>query len=467
MEGYYENPGIFINQLLQQEDQSDFEEEFFWLQNALKNLNQQLRGTNVTGPEFIGAHPKSLSKAKLAQIKRELTDWLVCEKTDGVRYLLIILNNGHCYFTGRNLGGQNVSNSPYQLHLVKIRVPSQLINPQELKIIEMFDGELIVENYPNNTQALNYLIFDTLIHNTNYTSKFQYFDRLRCAQEYLELRKNLKKIGPLQNIDFQPLKHFPKIRCILKDFFYPDRARYICYNYIPLLPHGNDGLIFTKNSFPYVSGTNENIVKWKPPEKNTIDFLICPNRKIKITDPNYGLLELYVMVHQKQTKNYFLFDFIYAKKELVQEIQTQILNQIEKLESLGSHEGVKGIVAECKLERLQTPVVKIQALYELNKNEYYDESRLENFYQQLLNNTELAFKLDSIMLQNQISLLKDIRERIHLKYNFKFQWVIEKYRTDKTSANALFVAQNLLEIISEDLKQIELIEILEKLNTLQ
>ncbi|CAK76487.1 unnamed protein product (macronuclear) [Paramecium tetraurelia] len=467
MEGYYENPGIFINKLLQQDDQSDFEEEFVWLQNALKSLNQQLRGTNQGGPEFIGAHPKSLSKAKLAQIKKEMVDWLVCEKTDGVRYLLIILNNGHCYFTGRNLGGLNASNNPYQLHLVKIRVPSQLINPQELQILEMFDGELIIENYPNNTQALNYLIFDTLIHNANNTSKYQYYDRLRCAQEYLELRKVLKKLGPLQNIDFQPLKNFPKIRCILKDFFYADKVRYIFNNYIPLLPHGNDGLIFTKNTFPYVSGTNENIVKWKPPEKNTIDFLICPNKKITVTDSNYGLLELYVMFNQKQIKHFFLFDFIYAKKELIEEVQAQILNQIERLENLGQHEGVKGVVAECKLERLQAPVVKIQALYDLNKNNIYDESRVENFYQQLLRNTELAFRLDSQLLQNQISLLKDIRERIHLKYNFKFNWVIEKYRTDKTSANALFVAQNLLEIISEDLKQLELIEILEKKETLQ
>lgn len=85
----------------------------------------------------------------------------------------------------------------------------------------------------------------------------------------------------------------------MKDFFTPERVRYICNDYIPLLPHGNDGLIFTKNSIPYVSGTNENIVKWKPPEKNTIDFLICPNKKIQITDPNYGLLELYVMENSK------------------------------------------------------------------------------------------------------------------------------------------------------------------------
>jgi mRNA guanylyltransferase len=98
----------------------------------------------------------------------------------------------------------------------------------------------------------------------------------------------------MAEIDFMPLNNLPKLKCILKDFFMIAQVRYIFNNYIPLLPHGNDGLIFTKNSFPYKSGTNENIVKWKPPEKNTIDFLICPNTKITVTNPSFGLLELYV-----------------------------------------------------------------------------------------------------------------------------------------------------------------------------
>lgn len=44
-------------------------------------------------------------KTKFTEILQNPNDWLICEKTDGVRYLLIILNNGHAFLTGRNVGG--------------------------------------------------------------------------------------------------------------------------------------------------------------------------------------------------------------------------------------------------------------------------------------------------------------------------------------------------------------------------
>jgi len=53
---------------------------------------------------------------------------------------------------------------------------------------------------------------------------------------------------------------------ILKDFFEPSPAtiKYILSDYKEILPHKNDGLIFSRISSPYISGKNTNFLKWKP-----------------------------------------------------------------------------------------------------------------------------------------------------------------------------------------------------------
>ena len=36
-------------------------------------------------------------------VLEDIKNYVICEKTDGVRYLLIILNNGECYLHGRKI----------------------------------------------------------------------------------------------------------------------------------------------------------------------------------------------------------------------------------------------------------------------------------------------------------------------------------------------------------------------------
>ena len=58
---------------------------------------------------------------------------------------------------------------------------------------------------------------------------------------------------------------------------------------IPFLKHGNDGLIFTPVKHPYVCGACENLLKWKPANKNTVDFKIQVNWN-KDRKPGYRLM---------------------------------------------------------------------------------------------------------------------------------------------------------------------------------
>ena len=85
----------------------------------------------------------------------------------------------------------------------------------------------------------------------------------------------------------------------MKDFFEtnPATVKYILNEYKNILPHKNDGLIFSRISTPYQSGKNENFLKWKPASLNSIDFLLVPNKKFKILynrQFNEQVIDLYV-----------------------------------------------------------------------------------------------------------------------------------------------------------------------------
>lgn len=98
---------------------------------------------------------------------------------------------------------------------------------------------------------------------------------------------------------------------------------------LPSLKHGNDGLIFTCRNTAYKHGTDPHILKWKPPEENTIDFrlkltfpLVEPDeweRKEGITEPfiDYDSVpksELLIFLGDSGDK-YELFDDLYLTEE--------------------------------------------------------------------------------------------------------------------------------------------------------
>lgn len=82
----------------------------------------------------------------------------------------------------------------------------------------------------------------------------------------------------------------------------------------------------------YKPGTDDSIIKWKPPHMNTIDFLLVPNVDNILgigdltSDGKYlmesRVLDLYVMDHNSVRNSYesSFFDFMIVDKEFFEEV---------------------------------------------------------------------------------------------------------------------------------------------------
>lgn len=78
-----------------------------------------------------------------------------------------------------------------------------------------------------------------------------------------------------------------------------------------VLMHENDGLIFTVDKCPYYPDVAPDIVKWKPPHMNTIDFQILP---ITGLTEKLGIWGLFVgQIQQSVLFDFFMFDEHSAK----------------------------------------------------------------------------------------------------------------------------------------------------------
>lgn len=227
------------------------------LLNALQREVATLLGRDSL--KFPGAQPVSFSARHLLELQKD--DYYVCEKSDGIRCLMYLTNDGPqevVYLIDRKNDYRWVQN----LHF-------PLTDSQQLFHIQtIVDGELVNDTQPNGQVQLKYLVFDCLVLDGNslmhrtLDKRLAYF-RDKVYNPYAALYK--KYPAEIQFlpfiVEFKAMELGYGIEMMFKDI-------------LPNLPHGNDGLIFTCRNSPYKFGTDPHILKWKTESENSIDFLM-------------------------------------------------------------------------------------------------------------------------------------------------------------------------------------------------
>ena len=182
---------------------------------------------------FPGSQPISIEYRHFDTLKSN--PYVVCEKTDGIRFMMLAFmfdNKKKTIFVNRAL--------------------------------EMFDCPL---NFRK-------LVYDgTIVEGEMYGDTFMMYDMLMSCgkvigdQDFLTRLDHMEKFKKmLMSLKYDPVKLALKTFHLMSDF------EEFMDKYLPTVQQEIDGLIFTPINDTVKTGTHETMFKWKPRDKNTIDF---------------------------------------------------------------------------------------------------------------------------------------------------------------------------------------------------
>jgi hypothetical protein len=200
---------------------------------------------------FPGPQPISIEYKHFPILKGG--EYVVCEKTDGERYMMVATTfegKPVCFFVNR----------AFDMIEVKIRLNKKVYEGTIL------DGELYQDTL---------LVYDALLVSGKPVGHMNLFQRLTETE-------NMMKGIIYMKLDKHRLK--------LKTFYSMRDYDHFMYEYLPKVEQKIDGLVFTPVNEPVRIGTHETMFKWKPREKNTVDFHMKRGRSFN----NDAVWKLYV-----------------------------------------------------------------------------------------------------------------------------------------------------------------------------
>ncbi|KAH7926628.1 mRNA capping enzyme [Leucogyrophana mollusca] len=227
---------------------------------------------------FPGSQPVSFASKHLERLEKQ--DFWVCEKSDGIRVLFFLQTD---ILSGSQVVYLIDRHNSYR-ELPGFWFPHHEKHTAPLKDT-IIDGELVIDFDPRTRQeALRYLAFDCLVvdgQNVMSRPLDKRYGRLRdwFYKPHSKMIQELPHMAARQPFDIK-----------VKDISFSYGIEQVFQVVIPALHHGNDGLIYTCVATPYIAGTDQNILKWKPPSENSIDFKLVlrfPPSKKNPSQPDY------------------------------------------------------------------------------------------------------------------------------------------------------------------------------------
>ena len=438
-----------------------------YLGHIVNNLNSRYNHSKKFN--FPGLQVINMDREKLNYFTHFPERFLLCEKSDGVRYLLIQYKNGICHLVGRNL-------QFYEIYISE-RLPPSYYPKEEWTIDYLLDGELILddvnEEYDDKSKfiklngkfkKINFLIFDAVVIKGINIGYLPFRNRLielnklfkeeygiskyvkNCAKSYINKLKDELKTNKSSNnskgLDFpnpnKLEKEIPKIipgtvttnnvnnkyiTLYMKDYFnFNDVER--LNEFIKLLPHHNDGLIINVDDYPYYSGQSCEIFKWKPIEMNTIDFEIKYNKE----KSKYLLYVTNNETDGKTISNLTPVEILCFESDDEKDNFSKIYNRYENK-----------LIAEC--------------FYDANLSN--KETAINNYYLSKIKsntNEKIPMNLDDFPNDN---IKLDLQK-------LKGGWRFQRLRNDKSSGNYISTYQNIKVCIKENLHMEEILSTIDK-----
>ncbi len=245
----------------------------------------------ITSQYFIGPNSITLqltnispldSNSDVANIRK---DFVVTDKADGDRHLMYVSNKGRIYFISSNMDVKFTGAKTKNEECFNTLVDGELISHDKkgtfINLYAAFDIYFI-----KNKDIRNYPLMPIVGDEPN-KSRYQMLDKLRKLLKPVSVVSNVTENMNFTNLSISPIRFEVKKFCPMssKESIFDGCRTILNRDSEHLFEYETDGLIFTHAYYgvgnnqigkagPKTKITWEYSFKWKPPQFNTIDFLV-------------------------------------------------------------------------------------------------------------------------------------------------------------------------------------------------